>query len=74
MANKKTWFKEWFDSPYYHLLYANRDYNEAQFFIKNLINLLKMEKNSSVLDLACGKGRHSIYMNKFLENHYMLHQ
>ena len=64
MANKKTWFKEWFDSPYYHLLYANRDYNEAQFFIKNLINLLKIEKNSSVLDLACGKGRHSIYMNK----------
>ena len=64
MTNKKTWFKEWFDSPYYHLLYSNRDYNEAKFFIKNLIKFLKIENNSSVLDLACGKGRHSIYMNK----------
>jgi SAM-dependent methyltransferase len=58
------WFECWFDSPYYHHLYKNRDYSEAEAFIDNLIGLLQPETNSRFLDLACGKGRHSIYLNK----------
>jgi len=59
-----NWFEDWFDSPYYHLLYKNRDYSEAEIFIDNLISLLKPEQNFRFLDLGCGKGRHSIYLNK----------
>ena len=59
-----NWFANWFDSPYYHLLYKNRDDKEAQSFIDNLICRLKIPKKSTILDVACGKGRHSIYFNK----------
>ncbi len=58
-----SWFETWFDSPFYHILYKNRDDSEAQFFIDNLINYLKPKSNDKFLDLACGKGRHSIYLN-----------
>ena len=54
----------WFDTKFYHILYKNRDYKEAELFIENLIDKLKIKKNSKVLDLACGRGRHSIFLNK----------
>ena len=59
-----NWFANWFDSPYYHTLYKNRDEREAQFFIDNLIEHLKISKGSKVIDVACGKGRHAKYFNK----------
>jgi len=63
--SEKEWFATWFDTHYYHVLYANRDDNEAEFFISNLMGHIQANPNSSfILDLACGKGRHSIYMNK----------
>tara|TARA_B100001758_G_C18398808_1_gene607627 strand:- start:1101 stop:1838 length:738 start_codon:yes stop_codon:yes gene_type:complete len=64
MKNTNEWFKDWFNSPYYHLLYQNRDYNEADLFIKNLSKFLKIRLNANILDLACGNGRHSITLNK----------
>jgi len=60
----KEWFSEWFDSPYYHLLYKNRDDKEAELFIDNLITLLHIKQGQKILDLPCGKGRHSVYFNK----------
>ncbi|MEQ8926836.1 MAG: class I SAM-dependent methyltransferase [Fulvivirga sp.] len=62
--SKKEWFGEWFDSPYYHVLYKHRDHEEAQAFIDNLTDYLDVSKSHKILDLACGKGRHSIYLNK----------
>lgn len=58
-----NWFASWFDSPFYHILYKNRNDDEAKFFIDNLISYLNPPKESLFLDLACGKGRHSIYLN-----------
>lgn len=58
------WFECWFDSPYYHVLYKNRDFTEAELFIDNLIQLFQPQKSNRFLDLGCGKGRHSIYLNK----------
>ena len=58
------WFENWFDSPYYHILYQHRNFDEAELFIDNLIQLLHPAAHSQFLDLACGKGRHSIYLNK----------
>lgn len=58
------WFKDWFNSPYYHLLYNNRSETEADFFISNICNFLKLNPGAKIWDLACGKGRHSIALNK----------
>ena len=55
---------DWFDSDYYHILYKHRDYNEARKFIDNIIEYLDLKKGSKILDLACGIGRHSIYLDK----------
>lgn len=62
--NSENWFNTWFDSPYYHILYKNRNEEEAQVFMDNITNYLNMPENGTILDLACGKGRHSIYLNK----------
>ena len=64
----KEWFANWFDSPYYHVLYQNHNEQDAQRFIDNLLNYLtdagKLKTHNPkletrILDLACGKGRHS---------------
>jgi SAM-dependent methyltransferase len=59
-----NWYETWFDSPYYHILYKNRNDNEAKQFLDNLTSFLKPLPGSKILDLACGRGRHSIYLNK----------
>ncbi len=59
-----NWFEDWFNSPYYHLLYSNRNQVEADYFISNLINYLKPNQSSKLIDIACGKGRHALTMNK----------
>lgn len=61
---KKEWFQSWFDSPYYHILYKNRDEKEAEFFLDNLLTELKLTSGNAILDIACGKGRHALYLNK----------
>jgi SAM-dependent methyltransferase len=53
------WYKSWFNSPYYHKLYFERDEGEAKAFISKLIDHLKPAADSRMLDIACGKGRHS---------------
>ncbi len=61
---KHNWFEKWFNTPYYHLLYNNRTHTEADLFIAKLMQHLKLKAQSRVWDLACGKGRHSIALNK----------
>jgi SAM-dependent methyltransferase len=58
------WFESWFDTPYYHLLYSNRDYTEAENFITKLTESLLLPPSAKIIDLACGKGRHSVFLNK----------
>ena len=62
---QKEWFAEWFNTEYYHILYKDRDEDEANRFISNLLSFLNIPKNSKLLDLACGKGRHSKILNSF---------
>jgi SAM-dependent methyltransferase len=61
---KKKWYRSWFNSPYYHILYANRDLKEAEIFIDNICNFLKIKPKEKALDIGCGRGRHSIYLNQ----------
>ena len=60
----EMWYSSWFDTPYYHILYKERNYREAQIFMDNLTHYLNLPEKAKVLDLACGKGRHSIYLNQ----------
>jgi len=61
---EKQWFESWFDTPYYHLLYKNRDDREAQNFLDLILGQIPIKQPASILDLACGKGRHAIYLAK----------
>jgi SAM-dependent methyltransferase len=61
---EKPWFEGWFDSPYYHILYHKRNEEEAARFISRLYSKLNPQPGSRALDLACGKGRHSVELNK----------
>jgi SAM-dependent methyltransferase len=63
-VSSKAWYREWFNSPYYHILYKDRDYEEAQHFIHKLTSLLRFKPNGTLLDIACGRGRHSLYLNE----------
>ncbi len=62
MEVTKQWFKDWFNSPYYHLLYSNRDEKEAASFIDKLVDYLHPSPGATMLDVACGKGRHAKYL------------
>ena len=56
---EKEWFKNWFDTTYYHTLYGDRSNKEAKLFIDKLLTFLAPKKSAVFLDIACGKGRHS---------------
>jgi SAM-dependent methyltransferase len=57
--NEQAWYRKWFDSPFYHRLYFERDDREAASFISRLLKHLAPAPDSRMLDVACGKGRHS---------------
>lgn len=59
-----SWFEDWFNTPYYHILYKDRDFKEAENFITNLTQELQLPPHSKIIDLACGKGRHSVFLNQ----------
>lgn len=59
-----NWFETWFNSHYYHILYQNRDQEEAARFIRNLAKYLDLPSGAKALDLACGKGRHALQLRK----------
>jgi len=59
---KPEWFEIWFDTPYYKLLYRNRDEKEAERFLDTLLEYLKLPANATVLDVACGTGRYSMFL------------
>lgn len=59
MQIDRNWFRDWFNSPYYHLLYFRRNEQEAADFIHRLAGLLHPPEGSRMLDIACGRGRHA---------------
>lgn len=61
-SERQPWFKEWFNSPYYYQLYFKRDKTEAASFINKLVDYLNPKPGSLMLDIGCGKGRHSVQL------------
>ncbi len=62
--NTEKWYADWFDTSYYHTLYKNRNDKEAQAFMDRITQYLSIQSDETILDLACGKGRYSVYLNK----------
>lgn len=63
IMGQKDWFTDWFNTSYYHTLYKNRNDEDAQLFMKNITAFLDLPKTTHILDLPCGKGRHSVFLN-----------
>lgn len=63
MGQEKDWYRTWFNSPYYHPLYAHRDDVEAKGFVDRLVAELALPAGANVLDLACGRGRHAVRLH-----------
>lgn len=63
-SKSENWFASWFDTPYYHTLYKDRDEKEAQLFMDTIVHYLNLPDQAKILDLACGRGRHAIYLNQ----------
>jgi SAM-dependent methyltransferase len=64
-----SWYKEWFEDPNYLKVYSHRDETEAAQVIDLVERIIKPEKNSKILDLACGNGR---VTNEFARRGYSL--
>ena len=56
------WYATWFNTPYYHLLYRNRDEQEAGAFLDALVQHMGWTPPLRILDAACGKGRHAHHL------------
>jgi len=57
------WYASWFDSPFYPMLYRHRDEQEAAAFLDRLLQEIQLPQGSRILDLACGRGRHSRFLH-----------
>ncbi|MFO8030894.1 MAG: class I SAM-dependent methyltransferase [Cyclonatronaceae bacterium] len=62
MTSSDSWFESWFDSPLYEQLYAGRDDAEAAQLVGWIAGLLPPEQFPDVLDMGCGRGRHSLLL------------
>ena len=56
----KEWYKDWFGSEEYLNLYPHRDDADAQKLLDLILTEIKPVQGASILDAACGAGRHSI--------------
>ncbi|MBE1443523.1 class I SAM-dependent methyltransferase [Paenibacillus sp. OAS669] len=58
------WYRKSFGDDYL-LVYKHRDMEGAYHEVKRMIEWLKLPQGSSVLDLCCGMGRHSMALRDF---------
>jgi len=59
-----SWYKKWFNSPLYEKLYANRNEEEAAKLADLIETIIPKSNYPEILDLGCGRGRHSITFAK----------
>ena len=55
-----TWYAEWFDRSEYDIVYKRRDMADARRLLDTVLRATGAMPGSRVLDMACGRGRHSI--------------
>jgi SAM-dependent methyltransferase len=55
-----SWYEQWFDTDEYELIYRNRDEGEAKRAIDLIESVALPGAGGTVLDMGCGRGRHSL--------------
>ena len=58
------WFEVWFNTEEYLEVYQHRNEADAKELVQLILKNVSLDRNASVLDLACGAGRHSILFAK----------
>jgi len=53
------WYRSWFGTRYYALLYGHRNERDAQVWVDAILDRWAMPKGARILDMACGRGRHA---------------
>lgn len=56
------WYKDWFSSEEYNLVYSHRDNTDAKKIIDLIFSKINLQQKSYILDAPCGTGRHLIYL------------
>ncbi|MEZ4808704.1 MAG: class I SAM-dependent methyltransferase [Flavobacteriales bacterium] len=54
-----SWYRNWFGTRYYALLYGHRDLQEAASWARMILGRWDLGTGAHVLDVACGRGRHA---------------
>lgn len=60
---QSDWFKDWFSSEEYNQVYFHRDDNDAKKLIDLILSKVNISKDHTILDAACGSGRHMNYLS-----------
>jgi len=58
------WYKSWFGTRYYALLYGHRNERDAQLWVDAILGRWNLPHGASVLDMACGRGRHAAWFHE----------
>lgn len=58
------WFEDWFASEDYLNVYSHRNKGDADSLLKLILANISIPANASILDSACGSGRHSDLLSK----------
>ncbi len=53
------WYKEWFGTRYYKLLYGHRDEDDARAWVDAIVRRCGLCAGLDLLDMGCGRGRHA---------------
>ncbi len=55
------WYRDWFGTRYYALLYGHRDRSDAEGWVRAIMDRWKPRAGDRLLDMACGRGRHALH-------------
>lgn len=55
-----SWYEQWFDTDEYDLVYQDRDQDEASTLVDLIEHTTGLGAGARILDVGCGRGRHSI--------------
>jgi SAM-dependent methyltransferase len=58
-SGEAPWYAQWFDRSEYETVYAARNDAEAAAMIHRIVETTALPDGASVLDMACGRGRHA---------------
>ncbi|MEQ9105067.1 MAG: class I SAM-dependent methyltransferase [Rhodothermales bacterium] len=54
------WYKDWFNTDAYDLVYRNRNEAEALRLVELILDTCRPNPGARVLDVGCGRGRHAM--------------